>query len=139
MDVTLNTLPFGEGVRVMAIIGDMSEYKAAKEKLKASLHEKEVLLREVHHRVKNSLEVVCSLFYLESTHAKDEHTAQVFRESQGRVHSMALVHESLYGSQNLARVDFARYAKTLATDILSSYGNRGDRNSLIHLQPELEQ
>jgi PAS domain S-box-containing protein len=138
VDIALTPLRFPEGLRVMAVVRDMTERKAAEEKLKASLHEKEVLLREVHHRVKNNLAVVCSLFYLESTYAKDEHTAQVFRESESRVHSMALVHESLYGSHNLARIDFAHYAKALATDILSSYGNQGSKYSPIQLKTELE-
>jgi two-component sensor histidine kinase len=93
--------------------------------LRASEERKEALLREVHHRVKNNLAVVCSLFYLQSTHAKDEATAQVFREMENRVHSMALVHETLYGSENLARIDFAEYAQVLAKDILASYGNLG--------------
>jgi PAS domain S-box-containing protein len=138
VDITLSPLEAGSELRVMAAVRDMTEHKIAAEKLKDSLREKEVLLREVHHRVKNNLAVVCSLFYLESTYAKDERTAQVFRESESRVHSMALVHESLYGSKNLARIDFAQYAKTLATDILSSYGNKWDENSPVQLKTELE-
>jgi PAS domain S-box-containing protein len=138
VDIKLSALQFGGELRVMAAVRDMTDHKSSQEKLKESLREKEVLLREVHHRVKNNLAVVCSLFYLESTYAKDEHTAQVFRQSESRVHSMALVHESLYGSQNLARIDFAQYAITLATDILSSYGNPRDGNSQVRLKTELE-
>jgi two-component sensor histidine kinase len=138
VDITLSPLEAGSDLRVMAAVRDMTEHKIAAEKLKDSLREKEVLLREVHHRVKNNLAVICSLFYLESTYAKDERTAQVFRESESRVHSMALVHESLYGSKNLARIDFAQYAKTLATDILSSYGNKWDKNSPVQLKTDLE-
>ena len=91
--------------------------------LRASEERKEALLREVHHRVKNNLAMVCSLFYLQSTHSQDEATIQVFREMENRVHSMALVHETLYGSENLARIDFAEYAQVLTKDILASYGN----------------
>jgi len=91
--------------------------------LRASEERKEALLREVHHRVKNNLAVICSLFYLQSMHTKDEETVQIFREMEDRVHSMALVHESLYGSENLARIDFAQYAQALAQDILSSHGS----------------
>ncbi len=103
--------------------------------LRASEERKEALLREVHHRVKNNLAVVCSLFYLQSTHAKDEATAQVFREMENRVHSMALVHETLYGSENLARIDFADYAQVLAQNILASYGNVGDP---VRLKSDME-
>jgi len=91
--------------------------------LRASEERKEALLREVHHRVKNNLAVICSLFYLQSTYTKDEQTADIFRDMENRVHSMALVHERLYGSENLARIDFAEYAETLAKDIFSSQGS----------------
>ena len=91
--------------------------------LRASEERKEALLREVHHRVKNNLAVICSLFYLQSTNAQDKQTASIFRDMENRVHSMALVHESLYGSENLARIDFAEYAKTLVEDIFSAHGS----------------
>ena len=81
--------------------------------LRASEERKDALLQEVHHRIKNNLAVICSLFYLQSTHSKDEETA----------HSIALVHESLYGSENLARIDFAEYAQGLAEDILDPSGS----------------
>ena len=103
--------------------------------LRASEERKEALLREVHHRVKNNLAVICSLFYLQSMHTKDEETVQIFRDMEDRVHSMALVHERLYSSENLARIDFAEYAKALAKDILSSHGNPGPP---VELKSELE-
>lgn len=104
-------------------------------KLRASEERKEALLREVHHRVKNNLAVICSLFYLQSTHTQDEETAAIFRDMESRVHSMALVHESLYGSENLARIDFAEYAQSLAKDILSAHESPGVS---IRLKNELE-
>jgi two-component sensor histidine kinase len=104
-------------------------------KLRASEERKEALLREVHHRVKNNLAVICSLFYLQSTHTQDEEAAQIFRDMENRVHSMALVHESLYGSENLARIDFAEYAQSLANDIFSSHESPGGS---IHLKNELD-
>jgi len=103
--------------------------------LRASEERKEALLREVHHRVKNNLAVICSLFYLQSTHTKDEGTVQIFHNMENRVHSMALVHESLYRSENLARINFAEYAEVLVTNILSSYGNP---DVAVRLQSELE-
>ena len=103
--------------------------------LRASEERKEALLREVHHRVKNNLAVICSLFYLQSMHTKDEETVQIFRDMENRVHSMALVHESLYGSENLARIDFAEYAQSLAKDILASHGSPGPP---VQLKSDLE-
>ncbi|HEX6802740.1 MAG TPA: PAS domain S-box protein [Terriglobales bacterium] len=138
VDITLSPLPGSGEPRVLAAIRDITEHKLADEKLRESLREKDVLLREVHHRVKNNLAVICSLFYLESTYAKDAHTAQVFRESENRVHSMALVHETLYGSKSFSRIDFAQYAKVLATDILSTYGKQIETNSLIRLKTDLQ-
>ena len=69
--------------------------------------------------------MICSLFYLQSTHTKNNDNAQIFRDMENRVHSMALVHESLYDSENLARIDFAEYAQSLAKDIFSSHGSPG--------------
>jgi PAS domain S-box-containing protein len=137
VDITLSPLRAAGELRVLASVRDMTEHKLAEERIRESLREKEVLLREVHHRVKNNLAVICSLFYLESNYAKDEHTAQVFRESESRVHSMALVHETLYGSKNLSRIDFSEYAKALATDILSSYGNSNRPVGSVQLKSDL--
>ncbi|MGA8867956.1 MAG: sensor histidine kinase [Candidatus Sulfotelmatobacter sp.] len=103
--------------------------------LRASEERKEALLREVHHRVKNNLAVICSLFYLQSTHTKNEESVRIFRDMENRVHSMALVHEILYGSENLARINFAEYAQALANDILSSHANPGVP---VRLKSELE-
>jgi two-component sensor histidine kinase len=90
------------------------------ERLRASEARKEALLREIHHRVKNNLAVICSLLYLQSTHTKDAQAVQVFREMERRVHSIALVHESLCDFENLTHIDFSQYARALVEDILSS-------------------
>lgn len=138
VDITLSPMRSGATTRVLAAVRDMTEQRLAQDRLQASLREKEVLLREIHHRVKNNLAVICSLFYLESTYAKDEHAAQVFRDSENRVHSMALVHESLYGSKDLSRIDFSEYAKVLATNVLSSYGNNQHEASPVQLKDKLD-
>lgn len=118
---TAAVLPFTVP-QVLALVQQAKVSEQATAKLRASEERKEALLREVHHRVKNNMAVICSLFYLQSTHTKDQETVQIFRDMENRVHSMALVHESLYGSENLARIDFAEYAQALANDILSSHG-----------------
>ena len=109
--------------RVLGLVQQAKATVQATAELRASEERKEALLREVHHRVKNNLAVICSLFYLQSTHTEDKETVRIFQEMENRVHSMALVHETLYRSENLARVDFAEYARALANDILGSYGS----------------
>lgn len=111
---TAAVLPFTVP-RILRLVQRAKGSEQVTAKLRASEERKEALLREVHHRVKNNLAVICSLFYLQSTHTKDQET--------DRVHSMALVHESLYRSENLARINFAEYAQVLTKDILSSHGS----------------
>lgn len=102
--------------------------------LKLALQEKEVLLKEVHHRVKNNLQVISSLLHLQSQHTADPDSTEMFRESQHRVRSMALVHERLYRSADFAEVDFHDYIGSLATYLFQSYRVDADR---IHLRVNL--
>jgi two-component sensor histidine kinase len=83
------------------------------------------LLKEIHHRVKNNLQVISSLLCLQSDSAKEPHDLNVFEESRHRTRSMALIHEKLYRSQDLTKIDFAEYARGLAADLLYSYKPRG--------------
>lgn len=132
--ITAVVLPFVVP-RVFTLMEQAKISERVTAELRASEERKEALLREVHHRVKNNLAVICSLFYLQSTHTTDEETVEIFHDMENRVHSMALVHESLYRSENLARINFAEYAQALAMDILSSYESP---DVPVRLQTELE-
>jgi two-component sensor histidine kinase len=120
VEISLSPLETEEGVLVSSAIRDITERKRA-EQLIDSLREKEVMLKEIHHRVKNNLAVISSMFYLQSTYTTDEHTVQILRENQDRVRCMALVHESLYGSEDYARIEFAEYAGELCRMVLQSH------------------
>ncbi len=102
---------------------DISERKLAEESIKSSLYEKEILLQEVHHRVKNNLQVISSLFNMQSDYAINTNISSIFQEAQNRIKSMALVHEELYQSQNLEKIELGKYLKILVGDLIKSYSH----------------
>jgi PAS domain S-box-containing protein len=111
----------GEVYRVAGVADDVTESKQALEQIKLSLHEKEVLLKEIHHRVKNNMQVITSLLSLQSKTISDEQALSVFQDSQNRVKSMALIHETLYQSKDLSRINFAEYLQKLVAHVSRSY------------------
>jgi PAS domain S-box-containing protein len=98
------------------------KYKKAEEQIRASLTEKEVLLKEIHHRVKNNMQIISSLIKLQSRHIKDETALEFFKSTQNRIRSMAIIHEKLYKSKDFAGVDFAGYIQILASHLFNMYG-----------------
>ena len=97
------------------------ERKKAEDGIKASLKEKNLLLKEIHHRVKNNLQVISSLLGLQAKHIKDKQALEMFEESKNRVRSMALVHEELYRSKDFANIDFTKYIKNLTGLLVKTY------------------
>ena len=123
-------------VKVRGVLLDITERKRADELLQASLKEKEVLLKEIHHRVKNNLQIISSLLRLQSERIADPNIVALFQQSQNRVRSMALIHEKLYKSKDFARIDFADYIRGLTEIVSRSYGMVPAR---VHIELRLEQ
>jgi two-component sensor histidine kinase len=122
VEISLSPIETEEGTLVSAAIRDISERKLAETKLRNSLNEKEVLLKEIHHRVKNNLQIVSSILNLQMDQIEDPAALELFQESQSRVRSIALFHEKLYQSEDLARVDIAEYLKGLTSGLFATYG-----------------
>ncbi len=101
---------------------DITVHKQVEAKLKASLKEKEVLLQEIHHRVKNNLQVISSLLRLQAGYIKNEQALDIFQDSQNRVKAMAMIHDNLYQSNDLARIEFSDYICNLTNNLMRCYG-----------------
>ena len=111
----------------IAIFEDITERKSAEKTIKASLREKEVLLRELYHRTKNNMQVVSSLMELKSASINDENMINILHEMKNRIQTIALVHQKLYQSQNLSRVNLKEYITDLVNLLASSYAAEDDK------------
>ena len=117
------TLVFGVG-------NDITERKKAEKRILRSLKEKELLLREIHHRVKNNLQIISTLLALQSSKSGKVNVDDLYKESQNRIQSIALIHENLYQSEDLAHINFETYVKSLVSDLFDSYGINSSRIKL---------
>jgi PAS domain S-box-containing protein len=121
IEVSAAKTSIGDGTLVTVALRDVTERKRSEEQIAAALAEKEALLKEIHHRVKNNLQVIVSLLHLQSEHVKEEPAHGVLLDSESRVKSMALMHEKLYRSKDLSHIHVGDYIETLARDLTRSY------------------
>jgi PAS domain S-box-containing protein len=126
----------GNLTHFIGIQNDITDRKQAEEQIKSSLQEKEILLKEVHHRVKNNLLIVSSLLNWQADYITDPAAIKIFEQSQNRIQSMALIHEKLYQSKNLAEIDLSEYLETLAKQLEFSFNLDHQRVTInFDLQP----
>jgi PAS domain S-box-containing protein len=125
----------GKPAYTRGIFRDITERKQMEDQIAKSLKEKEMLLKEIHHRVKNNMQVISSLLYMQAKTLKDETVKDILRESQNRIKSIALVHEKLYQSTDLDRIDYSDYLRKITDHLFESY--QVDPN-IIKLQLNLE-
>jgi two-component sensor histidine kinase len=110
-----------EVTEVACMSYEITEKKVIEEQMIETIREKEVLLQEVHHRVKNNLQVISSILNLQSSYVKDENSLKILRESQNRIKSMSFIHESLYHTGNFSQIEFSQYIYSLTTNLIHSY------------------
>ena len=113
-------------------LGKIIEGKQSEDQIKAALTEKETLLHEIHHRVKNNMQVISSLLDLQASAIKNKQAKEILRESQGRVHAMSAVHETLHGSDNLSEIELQTYLTRISNAVFVSYSNTPGRIKLIN-------
>lgn len=114
-------MPVPAETRILALKKEVIELRQAAHHLKMSLEEKNLLLRETHHRIKNNLQIIASLLNLQSRYVKNEQVLDALRDSQSRIKVMALVHEKLYRSENISTIDLSDYLRVLVTNLFHSY------------------
>ena len=122
LELTITPIYLKDKNIVFGVGNDITDRKKAENEILRSLHEKELLLREIHHRVKNNLQIISTLLTLQSSQSKKNNVNDLYKESQNRIQSIALIHENLYHSEDLAHINFKAYAKGLITDLFDSYG-----------------
>lgn len=136
VEIGLNPIDTEAGLMVLASIIDITERRRAQQRLEDALREKTVLLNEIHHRVKNNLQVVTSLLNLQADHAADPRLRAILAESCGRVKAMALTHQLLYERKDFSRLDLGDYLERLVHSIRATYRGTGDRIALRLALPE---
>ena len=122
---------FEKTVGLRGVVFDVTEQKKYEEMLMASLREKDTMFKEIHHRVKNNLQIMVSLLSLQKNSIHDETVQHYFTEIQNRIRAMSLIHEKLYSTENFSRVNFGEYLREITMELEYVYRSRAH-------QPELE-
>ncbi|MCE5215086.1 MAG: PAS domain S-box protein [Methanobacterium sp.] len=123
MEINLSVVCFSDEPYIVMVARDITERKEFENTIKSSLNEKEMLLKEIHHRVKNNLQIISSLLALQEDYVKEDPTAvNVLQESRNRVISMAMIHEMLYQSKDLSHINFADYLRSMMSNLFHTYG-----------------
>lgn len=122
VEIGLNPLDTSEGLMILSSIVDISDRKQKEARIEAALREKDLLLGEIHHRVKNNLHIIQSLLELQASQISDPEVRSMLMDSQSRIASMALIHQRLYQSKDFSKVDFGEFLNLLVPSLLSSYG-----------------
>ena len=135
-EASISTIVSHGEVILTAFLRDISKRIDTEKQLRNALEEKEVLLGEIHHRVRNNLQVISSLLNLQARATNDQYVRQAFQESQSRVQSMALIHQQLYEANSFANIDLADYVRRLANHLLRAFGESTDH---IHLDIEIHE
>ncbi len=120
-EINVTIVHFSDALYGVMVARDITERKQAEDKIKASLEEKSLLLQEIHHRVKNNMQIISSLLSLQSNYVQDSEVHDILKESQNRVRSMAMIHEKLYQSKDFSKVDFGEYVQSLNSSLFHSY------------------
>ena len=120
----------GEIIASLGITRNITERKRAEGLIRASLREKEILLKEIHHRVKNNLQIVASMLELQAGQIQDEEVRILFNESQRRIETMSLIHEKLYRARDLSKIDFKEYVEELAANLTALTGHKAEQVEL---------
>jgi two-component sensor histidine kinase len=125
----------GNVAEISLVAHDISEKKKTSDEIVASLKEKEVMLKEIHHRVKNNLQIISSILNLQSSFVHDENTLEILQESRNRIRSMAIIHENLYRTEDFSSINFADYLYNLVTNLIASYRIQ----QVIHLESDIDE
>jgi two-component system, sensor histidine kinase PdtaS len=131
VEIGLNPIDTDEGPMVLSAIVDISDRKQKEMSVRAALQEKELLLGEIHHRVKNNLQIVDSLLDMQASRINDPRVQEILRDSQNRIRTMALIHQAIYQSHDFARVDLASIVDALVPTIVSSYDVNADKINVM--------
>lgn len=128
MEIFMNPIfdTTGKVSEISLVAHDISEKKKSTLEIRQSLKEKEVLLKEIHHRVKNNLQIISSILNLQTSFVSDENTMSILLESRNRIRSMAIIHETLYKSEVFSSLDFGSYLEDLCHNLISSYQITGN-------------